>query len=80
MDQSLRYYKKFLRSGVGRNWYQIGGLFRLNTTTETKSQKVDSKQNGGGLQIKGFKLLTAILFWINLFWSGLALFSTKEQL
>jgi hypothetical protein len=40
--------------------------FKWNTTPETKSQKVDPKQNCGGLKIKVFKLLTvAILFWID---------------
>jgi hypothetical protein len=48
---------------------------------ETKSQNVDPKQNGGGLKIKGFKLLTAaILFWYNLLRSGMWIFFTNEPL
>jgi hypothetical protein len=40
---------------------------------ETNSQKVDPKQNGGGLKINGFKLqiVFQILLWIDLLRSGL---------
>jgi hypothetical protein len=37
-------------------------MFRISTP-ETISQKVDTKQNGRGLKIKGFKIVSiAILF------------------
>jgi hypothetical protein len=72
MDQPFIDYRKFLKSGISQIWYQIVGLIKWNTKPETKIQKVDQKQNSGGLNIKGFKLLTAaILFRIGPFRPGL---------
>jgi hypothetical protein len=61
-------------------WYQIIGLFKWNTTPETKSQKVDQKQNIWWFENQRFSICRHIVL-DQPFEVGFAeLFSTNEQL